>query len=125
MSKKIALFKQPDRQRIEDFVAGGTANASVAQPAVSPPMEPPPPPEIARVEPIEPVAQSTAGLTSATAQKSPAPIIDDRAKEPKARLTIDLPVELHTRFKIACVTNRTKMVEEVVQFIEIWTHKHS
>lgn len=124
MSKKIALFKQPDRQRIEDFVAGGTANAAVAQPVVSPPAEPPPLPQIAPVEAIELVAQSTADLKPVTAQKLSARIIDDKSKEPKARLTIDLPVELHTRFKIACVANRTKMVEEVVQFIETWTHKH-
>ena len=42
-----------------------------------------------------------------------------------ARLTIDLPVELHTRFKAACARNRTRMVDEVRGLIEEWTQKHS
>jgi hypothetical protein len=46
-------------------------------------------------------------------------------KEPIARLTIDLPVELHARFKAACAMNRTKMLDEVRAFIEEWTQKHS
>lgn len=41
-----------------------------------------------------------------------------------ARLTIDLPEELHTRFKTACARERTKMVDEVRRFIEDWTQKH-
>lgn len=42
-----------------------------------------------------------------------------------ARLTIDLPPELHMQFKTACVRNQTKMVDEVRRFIEEWTQKHS
>ena len=42
-----------------------------------------------------------------------------------ARLTIDLPEELHTRFKVACAQQRTKMKDEVLAFIEQWTQKHS
>ena len=43
----------------------------------------------------------------------------------QARLTIDLPPQLHARFKAACAMNRTRMVEEVTHFIEDWTQKHS
>jgi ParG len=42
-----------------------------------------------------------------------------------ARLTIDLPEELHGQFKAACATRRTKMKDEVLAFIEQWTQKHS
>lgn len=42
-----------------------------------------------------------------------------------ARLTIDLPPELHARFKAACALNSTDMVTEVRGFIEDWTQKHS
>ena len=41
-----------------------------------------------------------------------------------ARLTIDLPPELHARFKAACARNRTRMVDEVNIFISDWTQKH-
>jgi len=41
-----------------------------------------------------------------------------------ARLTIDLPEELHTAFKAACARRRTRMVDEVRQFIEEWTQKN-
>ncbi len=43
----------------------------------------------------------------------------------QARLTIDLPPQLHARFKAACAINRTRMVEEVTRLIEDWTQKHS
>jgi hypothetical protein len=43
----------------------------------------------------------------------------------QARLTIDLPQQLHARFKAACAINQTRMVEEVTQLIEEWTQKHS
>lgn len=42
-----------------------------------------------------------------------------------ARLTIDLPKDLHRRFKRACLDHETKMVTEVLKFIEEWTQKHS
>lgn len=37
---------------------------------------------------------------------------------PTKRLTIDLPEDSHTRFKVACARHKTKMVEEVTAFIE-------
>ena len=46
------------------------------------------------------------------------------AKGKQARLTIDLPQELHARFKAACALQRTRMVDEVTRFIEDWTQKH-
>jgi hypothetical protein len=52
----------------------------------------------------------------------------DAAAKPKpkaARLTIDLPPDLHARFKAACALNGTDMVTEVRTFIDDWTQKHS
>ena len=43
----------------------------------------------------------------------------------RTRLTIDLPQQLHSRFKAACAINRTRMVEEVTRLIEDWTQKNS
>ncbi len=40
------------------------------------------------------------------------------------RLTIDLPADLHHRFKVACAEHRTRMVDEVRRFIEEWTQEH-
>ena len=42
-----------------------------------------------------------------------------------ARLTIDLPEELHGQFKAACAKRRTRMKDEVLTFIEGWTQKNS
>jgi ParG len=44
--------------------------------------------------------------------------------EKLARLTIDLPQELHGQFKAACAKQHTKMKDEVLRFIEEWTQKH-
>lgn len=38
--------------------------------------------------------------------------------EKTARLTIDLPMSLHARFKSACALRGTRMVDEVREFIE-------
>ena len=40
-----------------------------------------------------------------------------------ARLTIDLPPELHAKFKAACALRGTRMIDEVRKFIETWTQK--
>ena len=40
------------------------------------------------------------------------------AKAPKARLTVDLPREMHRRFKVACVIAGVKMNDEIRRFIE-------
>ncbi len=39
-------------------------------------------------------------------------------KEPTARLSLDIPVTLHTRFKVACARSRVKMTSEILDFIE-------
>lgn len=39
-------------------------------------------------------------------------------KEPTARLSLDIPAELHTRFKVACARSRLKMTAELLAFIE-------
>lgn len=41
-----------------------------------------------------------------------------------ARLTIDLPPELHAKFKSICALRGTRMIDEVRRFIEGWTQKH-
>ena len=40
-----------------------------------------------------------------------------------ARLTIDLPADLHARFKAGCALKGTRMIDEVRRFIEEWTQK--
>jgi hypothetical protein len=50
-----------------------------------------------------------------------------RAERPAgklARLTIDLPPELHAKFKSTCALRGTRMIDEVRAFIEGWTQKH-
>ena len=57
---------------------------------------------------------------------APAPAARKAAPASKpARLTIDLPPELHARFKSACALQGTKMVAEVIRFIQSYTQKHS
>jgi hypothetical protein len=39
-------------------------------------------------------------------------------KEPTARLSLDIPAELHARFKAACARSRLKMTAELLAYIE-------
>jgi hypothetical protein len=41
-----------------------------------------------------------------------------KAAEPTKRLSLDLPISLHRRFKTACSRTDRKMVSEVIAFIE-------
>lgn len=50
--------------------------------------------------------------TKAVAVTAPA------AVEPTKRLSLDLPASVHTRFKTACSATGTKMVGELLAFIE-------
>ncbi len=74
----------------------------------------------ARALPTE--AENWVGSSEPAARPKPAPVAP--GSKP-ARLTIDLPEELHTRFKAACASRRTRMVDEVRGFIEEWTRKNS
>jgi ParG len=58
-------------------------------------------------------------------ESKPRPVAAEGPTGKAARLTIDLPPELHASFKAACAKHRTRMVEEVRRFIEEWTQKHS
>ena len=53
-----------------------------------------------------------------------APTKSERPTGKMARLTIDLPPELHAKFKATCALKGTRMIDEVRRFIEGWTHKH-
>ncbi len=67
------------------------------------------------------VEEGAAPTEPAAASRAPARAAGGK----RARLTIDLPQQLHARFKAACAINQTRMVEEVTRFIEEWTQKHS
>jgi ParG len=57
-----------------------------------------------------------------------APEIAPRPERPAgkvARLTIDLPPDLHAKFKATCALKGTRMIDEVRRFIEGWTQKNS
>lgn len=74
-------------------------------------------------------AQDVQGWVEGGAAPTEPPAASEAPAKPtgsqKARLTIDLPQQLHARFKAACAINQTRMVEEVTRFIEDWTQKHS
>ncbi|MBV9481124.1 MAG: hypothetical protein JO249_10270 [Acidobacteria bacterium] len=63
-------------------------------------------------------------VTRETEPPTPTYTETQKPTEKPARLTIDLPHDLHTRFKAACAQHRTKMKDEVLSFIEEWTRKH-
>ena len=50
-------------------------------------------------------------------QKSVGTAMQESVKTETARLTVDLPQDLHTRFKVACTNARTNMNNEIRQFI--------
>jgi uncharacterized protein (DUF4415 family) len=61
----------------------------------------------------------------AASDSAPTPAPAELPEEKPARLTIDLSSDLHANFKAACARRRTRMVDEVRQFIEEWTQKNS
>jgi hypothetical protein len=66
--------------------------------------------------------QWVSGSEGLTAEKTPR---SERPAGKVARLTIDLPAELHAKFKAACALKGTRMIDEVRQFIDEWTQKNS
>ena len=44
--------------------------------------------------------------------------VDSRANEEFKRFTVDLPLSLHKRMKIACATRGTKMADEIRKLLE-------
>jgi hypothetical protein len=61
-------------------------------------------------KPVAPIALNADSLIP--------PDAETQKPDPIVRLTIDLPENIHTRFKAACALTRRKMVEEVRGFIE-------
>jgi hypothetical protein len=55
--------------------------------------------------------RQAAPVASTVAEKKP-------AEEPTKRLSLDLPANVHTRFKTACSATGRKMVAEIHDFIE-------
>jgi hypothetical protein len=51
-------------------------------------------------------------------QKAGAAAVAAGAKEPNARISLEIPADLHARFKAACARSRRKMTEELLRFIE-------
>lgn len=49
------------------------------------------------------------------------PVANPVPEEPTKRLSLDLPVSMHTRFKTACSAANRKMVAELQAFIEVRT----
>lgn len=60
--------------------------------------------------------------TQPTAKAAPPASADqwvaDRTTEGNKRLTLDLPVSLHTRIKVTCAARGVKMVDEIRQLLE-------
>jgi hypothetical protein len=64
-----------------------------------------------------------AGGQKAPPVPAPAPVavaapVTVAEKTPTARLSLDLPADLHSRFKAACARSRLKMTAELLAFIE-------
>jgi ParG len=76
---------------------------------------------------IEPAAAQVdqwvaGGEGAAPPENAPRP---ERPAGKVARLTIDLPPDLHAKFKATCALKGTRMIDEVRRFIEGWTQKNS
>jgi len=65
-----------------------------------------------------PQRQPTNEQIDAYVNKAPPIAAPPAPKEPTARLSLDIPAELHTRFKVACARSRLKMTAELLALIE-------
>lgn len=74
-----------------------------------------------------PVAEVDAWVTQEATAPDPAakPVRQaaGETNEKLARLTLDLPGDLHARFKAKCAIKRTKMQIELRKFVEAWTRE--
>ncbi len=73
-----------------------------------------------------PVADVDAWVTQeaqAPESAKPARLTAGETSEKLARLTLDLPEDLHARFKAKCAIKRTKMQIELRKFVETWTRE--
>jgi hypothetical protein len=75
-------------------------------------------------QPAQDLDNWVAGKGAETPAKPVAEAMARPSEEKLARLTIDLPRELHRQFKTACAAKGTKMIDEVRSFIEGWTQKN-
>lgn len=64
------------------------------------------------------------GAASADAIPTPKEVAEATGRK-QARLTIDLPQQLHARFKAACAIRQTSMGEQVTSLIEEWVRKNT
>lgn len=67
---------------------------------------------------IEAFERGGAGHDQAERPLSNSQAAVEKPTEPIKRLSLDLPVSVHTRFKTACSANGRKMVGELQAFIE-------
>lgn len=65
------------------------------------------------------------GRAAESPPPAPPPPAEAAVTAKPARLTIDLPPDLHARFKATCALRGVRMVDEVRQFIEEWTRKNT
>lgn len=63
------------------------------------------------------------GKAAETPQTAAAPT-GKPAEGKMARLSVDLPAELHARFKAACALHGKRMGEEITRLVESWTQNH-
>jgi hypothetical protein len=73
--------------------------------------------------PVTAEADAWVGNTAPLSAAQPEKLARSQGEKP-ARLTIDLPPDLHAHFKAACALKKTGMVEVVREFIEDWTQKN-
>lgn len=73
---------------------------------------------------VRPIAVEAEAWIGNTASAVPPKKLMRGPDEKQARLTIDLPVELHAQFKSTCALKKTGMVEVVREFIEEWIQKN-
>jgi hypothetical protein len=75
-------------------------------------------------KPARSVESWVAGEETPSRPEAASQALEKPAGGKMARLTIDLPQDLHAQFKATCALRKTRMIDEVRGFIEEWTQKH-